>query len=287
MKIDRYHIAALGFLIIFLYSLFILFTYRFKDIPDHLPTEIVKVVAQNSYEGMAIFTSSQFFDHLISRYPKLDIRAAGNKSWEQAEALHSFLLLTLDDNIDHFSDITGISIKELKKKDGITLYLFSQKKGIRTISLSSMIEKLKVSSSYHPKGSPFTLSRHKTGYRSWMYVGLISENFNKKTREGIWAHPLDKKGTFITVTTPPLPSAAKVTFQSGITDTGKCTRCAPVTATLVQGEQTKIINAPEGKWGEVPLPNFDAKKPITITIATKKPGRRHYCFNLSYTMETP
>ncbi|MCK5808084.1 hypothetical protein KAH37_03750 [bacterium] len=282
---NRYHIAAIGFLLIFLYSLIILFTYRFRELPDSLPHTIVKTIEQSSYQGMPLFTASQFFDHLIKKYPQFDIRAAGNKPWKQTETLHSFLLLTLDDDVAHFGDRKNLTIQKLQEDSGVYLFLLTQKSGKRILLLSSMIEKLKVSSSYHPKGSPFKLGVHKTGYKSWMYVGLLTENFNEKMHEGVWAHPLNKKGTFITIITPLMATATQITFQSGITDTGKCKHCSPVIATIVQGEHTQKINAPEGDWKTVPLKGFNPKKPLTITITTEKPGRRHYCFNIAYTMK--
>ena len=285
LKLDKYHIAAIGFLVIFLASIFTIFSYRIRTLPSALPPVIISEIKQETYKGIPVFTTTQFFDHLIHSYPTIDLRAAGNKPWEQTETLHSFLLLSLDNNIQNFLHSSQILSKKLQEEDGIFLYLLTQKSGKQTILLSSMVDALQVSSSYYPKGSTFKLGIHKTGYKSWMYVGLLTEKFNKKMREGIWSHPLDKKGTFITIKTPALSHAATAVFQSGITDTGKCHHCSPVIATITQGELTQKITAPEGAWNEIPLKKFDAKKPFTIKITTTKPGRRHYCFNIAYTME--
>ncbi len=282
---NPYHTAFAGFVVLFMLSLSLLFTFRTKPLPHDLPPKILAVLTDSRFRNMPVFTTTSLFDHLINRYPDIDIHAGGYTNSDHIPTTQSVLLLSLG-NIPNAFDTPNNRPTLLAQQAGVSLFLLSNRRGIAEVALSASVNRLRVSSFYYPEGAPFRMGAFVTGHRSWTKVYTLTETFGGKQHEAIWCHPLDD-GKPITIVTPPLPRARSVRFASGITDVGKCSHCPPVTATLTQGTNRRTIAAKEGAWEEIPLSDFDATKPITITISTKKSGKRHYAFNLLYTVKAP
>ncbi len=283
---SRYSFSLLFLCILVCWSLISFFGYHIKLLPEKLPQPLYTYLTKEILPGEKIFLADARFDQLIWNYPELDIQPGSGISVKQAGGETLFYLISDRQLPRDFGKLPGFKIDKVVQDQNFSLFRFSKgDMAFRTLRLSSLIDKIRVNSSFYPGGAAFKEGQYITGPEPWNYISVRNADFDKKPRTLVSMHPLHGSDKYLQVISPALETPAQeIVFEWGVADSGKCGSCKQISVTVTQDTLKKEFKSADGVLQRAVLEGFDGRKPIGISITVENAGMRHFYIELTYTI---
>lgn len=117
-----------------------------------------------------------------------------------------------------------------------------------------------------------------------MRPGLRDVEVSGSPTQCTWAHPLP--GRTLRITYPDIRTTddegRSLTLLTGLRDNSVGTR-VPVDVEVLLGERALAHSHRDRRgWQALALPASEEPRPLTLEIASRDPGRRHFCFRFEY-----
>ena len=279
--LTRYNTLFLISMFLLLWSVYSFFSWHIQEIPKP-PQEVIEKLKESGYNPVLL--SSQLLDSMILEYPELNIFPGGGESYINATSPVDFILLEAFQSMDCEDLNSKLKTVTIFTKDGFSIKRCSLASSyISYVNVSSFIDKFKVTLPTSKTAIKFKRGRYKTGLLPWENIELKQGKFGKTRKLAISAHPLaDQK--VIRIEVPPInrQNTEAVIIGVGIANSGIKKNSTPVNFVATQRGNTFYISTKDGIWIEKPIPEFKARKPITVYIWTENPEKRHFFFSIMH-----